>query len=81
MIALMMEVVSTSETLAIFYQTTWHNILEDSHLHIRCCENLKSELGLGSWEEQIFHFVAASKLALGPTNSYHVKSPSGTKQP
>jgi hypothetical protein len=31
-IALMMEAVSTSETLVNFYQTTWRNIPEDSHL-------------------------------------------------
>jgi hypothetical protein len=31
-IALMMEAVSTSETLVNLYQTTWHNIPEDSHL-------------------------------------------------
>jgi hypothetical protein len=24
------------------YQTTWHNIPEDSHLHTCCCDNLKS---------------------------------------
>jgi hypothetical protein len=31
-IALMMEAASTSETSVNFYQTTWCNILEDSHL-------------------------------------------------
>jgi hypothetical protein len=31
--ALMMETVSSSETLVNFYQTTWCNIPEDSHLH------------------------------------------------
>jgi hypothetical protein len=31
-IALMMEAASTSETLLNFYQTTWHNNPEDSHL-------------------------------------------------
>jgi hypothetical protein len=30
-----MEAASTSETLVNFYQTTWHNILEDSHLQLR----------------------------------------------
>jgi hypothetical protein len=30
---LMMEAASTSETLANFYQITWHNNPEDSHLH------------------------------------------------
>jgi hypothetical protein len=41
-IALMMEAVSTSETLVNFYQTIRHNVPEDSHLHIRRHENLKS---------------------------------------
>jgi hypothetical protein len=44
-IALMMEAVSTSETSVNFYQATWHNIPEDSHLnlndllslHFDCC--------------------------------------------
>jgi hypothetical protein len=40
-IALMMEAVNTSETSINFYQTTWCNIPEDSHLHTHCCENLK----------------------------------------
>jgi hypothetical protein len=39
---LMMEAASTSETLLNFYQTTRHNIPEDSHLHTRRRENLKS---------------------------------------
>jgi hypothetical protein len=33
---------STSETSVIFYQTTRHNNPEDSHLHTRHLENLKS---------------------------------------
>jgi hypothetical protein len=41
-IALMMEAASTSETSINFYQTTWRNISEDSHLHTRRRENLKS---------------------------------------
>jgi hypothetical protein len=40
--ALMMEAASTSETSVNFYQTTWHYNPEDSHLHSRRCENLKS---------------------------------------
>jgi hypothetical protein len=39
----MMEAASTSETLVNFYQTTWRNIPEDSHLHTRRRENLKSQ--------------------------------------
>jgi hypothetical protein len=46
-IALMMEAASTSETSVRFYQTTWRNNPEDSHLHTRRRENLKSHpLGL-----------------------------------
>jgi hypothetical protein len=41
-VALMTEVKSTSETSVNFYQTTWRNIPEDSHLHTRRRENLKS---------------------------------------
>jgi hypothetical protein len=42
--ALMMKAVSTSETWVNFYQTTWRNIAEDSHLHTHCHDNLKSHL-------------------------------------
>jgi hypothetical protein len=41
-IALMMETASTSKMSANFYQTTWSNNPEDSHLHVRRRENLKS---------------------------------------
>jgi hypothetical protein len=41
LIILMMEAVSTSETLVGFYQTTQNNVPEDSCLHTRRCENLK----------------------------------------
>lgn len=34
MIALMMKAATTSESSMNFYQTTWRNILEDSHLHL-----------------------------------------------
>jgi hypothetical protein len=40
-IALMMAAANTSETSVNFYQTTWHNNSEDSHLHTRHRENLK----------------------------------------
>jgi hypothetical protein len=40
----MMEVASTFETLANFYQTTWHNNPEDRHLHTHGREILKSHL-------------------------------------
>jgi hypothetical protein len=41
-VALMMEAVSTFETLVNFYQITRRNIPEDSHLHNRHHENMKS---------------------------------------
>jgi hypothetical protein len=41
-IALMMEAVRISETSANFNVTTWRYIPEDSKLHIRRRENLKS---------------------------------------
>jgi hypothetical protein len=37
-----MEAVNTSETSVSFYETTWRNSPEDSHLHTRHPENLKS---------------------------------------
>jgi hypothetical protein len=42
--ALTMDAASTFETSVNFYQTTWRNIPEDSHLHTRRRENLKSHL-------------------------------------
>jgi hypothetical protein len=41
-IALMMETASTAEKSVNFCQTTRRNNLEDSHLHTRRRENLKS---------------------------------------
>jgi hypothetical protein len=41
-IALMIEAASTSETLVNFYETTQRYNPEDSHLHTRRRENLKS---------------------------------------
>jgi hypothetical protein len=38
----MMKAASTSETSVKFYRTTWRNIPEDSHLHTRHRDNLKS---------------------------------------
>jgi hypothetical protein len=46
LIALMMEAARTSEASENFYQTTRRNIPEDSHLHTRHRENLKSYLGV-----------------------------------
>jgi hypothetical protein len=47
-IALMMEAANTSETLVNFYQTTRRNNPEDSHLHTRSHENLKSHPSINS---------------------------------
>jgi hypothetical protein len=44
----MMEVVSTSETSVNFYDTTRRNIPEDSRLHTRRRENLKSHYLISS---------------------------------
>jgi hypothetical protein len=50
-IALMMEAANTSETSVNFYQTTRHNNPEESHLHTRCRENIKSHKDyLLSWK-------------------------------
>jgi hypothetical protein len=43
-VALMMEAASTSETPVNFYQTTRRKNSEDSHLHTRRRENLKSRI-------------------------------------
>jgi hypothetical protein len=43
-IALLIEAASTSETSVNLYQTTQRNIPEDSRLHTRRRENLKSHL-------------------------------------
>jgi hypothetical protein len=40
--SIMMEAVRISETSVNFYETTQRNIPEDSHLHTRRLENLKS---------------------------------------
>jgi hypothetical protein len=42
LIALMVDAASTSETSVNFYQTTLRNNPENSHLHTRRHENLKS---------------------------------------
>jgi hypothetical protein len=39
-IALMMVAASTPETSVNFYQTTWHNIPEDSHFQFLTCLSL-----------------------------------------
>jgi hypothetical protein len=47
----MMEAVRSSETSVSIYQTIQRNISEDSHLHNRCRENLKSHHGHDSLNE------------------------------
>jgi hypothetical protein len=47
MIALMVEVASTSETSVEFYESTRSNIPEDSHFHTRRRKNMKSRIKLG----------------------------------
>jgi hypothetical protein len=42
LIALMMEAASTCETTINFHQTAWRSNPEDSHVHTRRRENLKS---------------------------------------
>jgi hypothetical protein len=48
-VALMMEVARTSETLVNFYQTTRCYNPEDSHLHTHRRENLKSYFSCGKF--------------------------------
>jgi hypothetical protein len=42
----MMEIVNTTELSVSFYETTWHIIPKDHHLHTCCSENLKSHVEL-----------------------------------
>jgi hypothetical protein len=53
----MIEAASTSETLLNFYQTTWRNNPDDSHLHIHHCENLKSHNGYNVSHKRIQFIV------------------------
>jgi hypothetical protein len=48
-IALMIEAVSTSKKSVNFYEATQRNIPEDSHLHTRRRENLKSHNAYGKY--------------------------------
>jgi hypothetical protein len=61
LIALVMEAASTAEMLVNFYQTTRRNNPEDSHLHTRRLENLKSHFVLfysaaGSTDKMFIEF-------------------------
>jgi phosphoserine aminotransferase len=53
----MTEAVSTSETSVNFYQTTRRNIPEESNIHIRRRENLKSQMILNIPEDYHIIFV------------------------
>jgi hypothetical protein len=57
-IALMMEAAGTSETSVNFCQTTWCNIPEDSHLHTRRLDNMKSQLA----RKYLWNLIAPSLL-------------------
>jgi hypothetical protein len=65
LITLMMEAASTSEMLVYFCQTTQCNNPENSHLHTRHCENLKSHIynyfyvGLKHLEAHDIHGIGA----------------------
>jgi hypothetical protein len=68
-IALMMEAVSTSETSVNFYHTTRRNNPDNSQLHTRRRENLKShffpDLLLGlvlNWNTQQCSYISVPKL-------------------
>jgi hypothetical protein len=59
MIALMMEIVLTSETSLYYNDTTRRNISEGFHLHTRRRENLKSHKGRFA-----FFFIAFEKTSV-----------------
>jgi hypothetical protein len=74
MIALMMEAASTSETSVNFYHATQPNNTEDSHLHSRRRENLKSQksictLHMNTPRDERYIFARSPTLAsLYPPN-------------
>jgi hypothetical protein len=59
-----MEAARTSETLVNFYQTTRRYNPEDSHLHTRRRENLKSYYVLNKLH--VFHFVLVCVVTVKP---------------
>jgi hypothetical protein len=72
----MMEAASTSETLVNFYQTTWCNIPEDSHL-------LKKQLFFGTAFFQIHNFTFGSTIyahQLSPILKHYKRSTVGRNQ-
>jgi hypothetical protein len=60
---------STSETLVNFYQTTWHNNPEDSHLHTCCCENLKSHMNKNESPGHLWSVVFLTEIYFTSNNS------------
>jgi hypothetical protein len=85
MISLMMEAASTSETTVNFFQTTQRNIQDNSHLHTRRRENLKSHIQKNCLHWRIrsvccgrklqWQLIAATHVSLLPIHVWHcVKS-------
>jgi hypothetical protein len=62
MMVVMMEELSTSETLVNFYKSTECNIPEDSHLNTVCCGNLKSLLSSPLWFLLPYSFIKIEKV-------------------
>jgi hypothetical protein len=62
LIALMMEAASTLET-SVNYQTTWRYNPEDSHLHTRRRENLKSYKYIVHWGSTLRNILAFLSVA------------------
>jgi hypothetical protein len=58
--SLHMDAAGTFETLVNFYQTTWCNNPEDSHLHTHCRENLKSHNQEGDCDQDENRLVKMS---------------------
>jgi hypothetical protein len=54
-----MEAVSTSVTSASFHETTQSNIPEDSHLHTRRPESLKSQLNQSRYVTKLLSYVVS----------------------
>jgi hypothetical protein len=55
---LMMEAVYISETSVNFNVTTQHDIPEDSKLHIRCHEDLKSHMNIRVSDDELYYYIS-----------------------